>query len=227
MIAIKSKYHLEEYITAIKSWRIKELYSLKLMANSSTGLNQDILIRSGIVILYAHWEGFIKEALHALFSYLNSIKIKYSELNNNFIILGIYNEFKDHNDFKNFNSLYSIRDYLITNCGEKQCNIDFKKHISTNSNLNSAVLLDLLKKSGMKAEKYLVNIQYIDNQLLKYRNMIAHGEKTHGLRKNNEVKALDLKWYNELYEKITDLMDIFEEELLEFIDKDSFKKTQQ
>lgn len=225
MIEIRTKLHLEERITEIKSWRIKELFSLKYMMQTSSGLNQDIMVRSGVVILYAHWEGFIKESIFSFFNYLNNIGLQYSELRKNFVTLGVLDEFKDHENFRDYNSLCSIGDFLSHTHLDKKFKLDFKKHISTQSNLNSNVLIDLLKKCGLNDEKYKIHFQYIDGQLLKYRNMIAHGERTHGLQMRRDLKPLNVEWFIELYEKITDIMDSFEADLIEYIDSDKFKNS--
>ncbi|MGB9026835.1 MAG: MAE_28990/MAE_18760 family HEPN-like nuclease, partial [Rhodomicrobium sp.] len=63
----------EECLRAIQSdsaWRKKEIATLKgRIANSSDG-DQAMLLRSAVVMLYAHWEGFVKTASTLYLSYI-------------------------------------------------------------------------------------------------------------------------------------------------------------
>jgi MAE_28990/MAE_18760-like HEPN len=43
-------------------WRIKDLNTIKNQIPSSTNPNQGTMIRAGVTMLYAHWEGFVKAA---------------------------------------------------------------------------------------------------------------------------------------------------------------------
>lgn len=45
-------------------WRRKELTDLRVLVQGSSGnaIPQSMLIRAGIALLYAHWEGFVKTA---------------------------------------------------------------------------------------------------------------------------------------------------------------------
>ena len=42
-------------------WRIKELSIFRNTILSTNGKQQEGMIRAGVALLYAHWEGFIKK----------------------------------------------------------------------------------------------------------------------------------------------------------------------
>ncbi len=54
------------------AWRKKELTQQKLLADSASAGNAEVLRRSGITLLYAHWEGFIKDASVVYLRYLSN-----------------------------------------------------------------------------------------------------------------------------------------------------------
>ena len=73
---IKNLEELEDRIDDEIAWRKKELISIKNDVRSSE--NKDIseqsrLIRSGIAMLYAHWEGAIKSLAEYYLIYVSSL----------------------------------------------------------------------------------------------------------------------------------------------------------
>lgn len=55
------------------SWRIIELSNLKsIIEENPIPKKKDVLLKSGIVMLYAHWEGFIKKASDTYYKYVIS-----------------------------------------------------------------------------------------------------------------------------------------------------------
>ena len=67
----------DELINALDnnlSWRKKEIIDYKfLIEKNKNSLLSYPLIRGGIAIIYAHWEGFIKEASDMLYLYKKNI----------------------------------------------------------------------------------------------------------------------------------------------------------
>ncbi len=82
------------------SWRIKELNIIKnkipRVKNSSVRDDeQDALIRAGITILYAHWEGFVKFAADCYLNYVSLRKLKHNELQSCFLALCLKNKINE------------------------------------------------------------------------------------------------------------------------------------
>ncbi len=63
MRKIRSLTNLADALAAEFAWRKKELHGLKtiVIANEKTH-NRDLCIRAAVTLLYAHWEGSVKQA---------------------------------------------------------------------------------------------------------------------------------------------------------------------
>ena len=71
------------------NWRKRELTIIKNNIDSSEGIMLKAYIRTGILILYAHWEGFIKISAREYIKFLNDQKISCSDMTDNFVTLSV------------------------------------------------------------------------------------------------------------------------------------------
>ena len=92
-IKIKTVEQLEELLVQDLAWRKKEMISLKILVEKDK-VNEPILLRAGIALLCAHFEGFIKRASNCYVGYVSQQKKLYSELKENFTALKMEKEFK-------------------------------------------------------------------------------------------------------------------------------------
>lgn len=76
---IKTVETLEELLMQDLAWRKKEMFSLKILVEKDE-INEPILLRAGIALLCAHFEGFIKRASNYYIGYVAEQKKPYSEL---------------------------------------------------------------------------------------------------------------------------------------------------
>lgn len=157
------------------SWRRIEISSLKTSLSSAKGVHYKAIVRAGIPILYAHWEGFVKAASEAYLDYVLHQCHKYSELKTCFVVLGLKSKLSLLNESKksaiNIASIEFIRNELDSTAVLKLDNA-----INTKSNLNSEVFENIAETVGVDFSKYTTKYNLIDIQLLKRRNEIAHGE---------------------------------------------------
>lgn len=79
---------LENQIQSELSWRKKEISELFLIAKEN---DKDVLLKSTILVLYAHWEGFIKKSSKIYLKYIIEKKIKIRALSSNFKAIAIKN----------------------------------------------------------------------------------------------------------------------------------------
>ena len=91
-IKIKTVEKLEELLMQDLAWRKKEMFSLKILVEKDE-VNEPILLRAGIALLCAHFEGFIKRASNCYIGYVAEQKKLYSELKENFTALKMEKEF--------------------------------------------------------------------------------------------------------------------------------------
>src|SRR6266513_4573149 len=80
---------LQDFLDRGLILRRKELTEYKfLLDGSSTRLDRrDALLRGGVTLLYAHWEGYVKNAATAYLDFLSYQRLRYEELATNFLAL--------------------------------------------------------------------------------------------------------------------------------------------
>jgi len=156
--------------------RNKELVQLKLLMQTYMQPHEKAIInRLVIPHAYSHYEGFIKKSS---ILYLNYFKTIYEPIiplpdNINAVYLRKY--------VKNCFHEKSINKYieLINIIKNKPLEIDFDSDliIDTHSNLESKYLKEIILICGINYDSYWEKkSSFIDNVLLRNRNMISHGE---------------------------------------------------
>lgn len=197
---IRSLDELDTFLDEELSWRKKELTTLMNNFASSKEKQKDHYLRVAIFIIYAHWEGFIKKAAEAYLEYVSNQKIKFNLLNSNFLALALENHLE--NGFS-INSIYhkkNIVDFVLDELGNHHF-VYKKGQINTQSNLNFEVLEKICTILGVDKTMMNLDIVWLDDRLLKYRNEIAHGERL--MKEKIPFKLEDLKI------KIQNSLDIF------------------
>jgi hypothetical protein len=175
MNKLRTANDLQDYLDAEYGWRIKEIATLKAAIRTAGLMPERTLIRAGLALLYAHWEGFIKNALTGYLNFVNTQGLSYDELPSCFVVLGMKKQINDL--FASRNSAVSIAaiDFLREQLGQRaQMKID--SAINTESNLSSKVFNNLLVAVGFDPQAYETRANLIDESLLRRRNSIAHGD---------------------------------------------------
>lgn len=197
---------LENKIDKDLAWRKKELISIisdiKLSQNKSKN-EQLRLIKMGIIMLYAHWEGAIKNISEYYLNYVSSLKLEYRVLKKNFLAIEIKSSLKD---FTNSNKA-TIHNKVINDIYNKldECSkIPVKNVIKTDSNLKMEVLQEIAATLGIDSSEYELKKIYVDQRLLGNRNKIVHGQR---LEELYGVSGIDE--YVELHREIHNLIDLF------------------
>lgn len=201
--------NLEELVDRIDdeiAWRKKELISIKNDVGSSE--NKDIseqsrLIRSGIAMLYAHWEGAIKSLAEYYLIYVSSLNLRYCELKNNFLAIDMKESLNKYADTKKA----SIHNKFLHDLYEKQnqpSKIPYKNIIKTNSNLKMDILKEITETIGLDSSPYELKKMLIDQRLLGNRNQIAHGERLEKLEGISNISD-----FLELHEAVYELIELF------------------
>lgn len=203
---VRTVYDLQDLIDADLGWRKKELDALKSNIHSARSFAKDTALRSGVALLYAHWEGFIKNAATYYLCFISGQKHKYSELKPNFIAITIRNDLVLFTQTKKATLHTEIINRVFTIQQEKS-QIPFENIIKTASNLNSSVFQEIMATIGLDDNGYELYFKLIDEQLLKMRNCIAHGDRL-------EELDLDEVKYKSLHEKIIILLNTFASQVL-------------
>lgn len=76
---VKTLENLDDALDKHLAWRKKEMLSLKVLIDKENE-NSETLIRAGLALLCAHFEGFIKDASNDYLEYISSQDIIYKDL---------------------------------------------------------------------------------------------------------------------------------------------------
>lgn len=175
MAKIRTVEALDQAIDAETAWRKQELTTALQLVQQSSGPARKANLRSGVLILYAHWEGWLKTVAQLYVRYVNTKSISYEMLSEAFLGNALKTRITAiegataplmHNEFAKF-----IRAELTNGAALSEA------LVRTESNLSSNVLFDILERLGLeRREQYSLRAQMIDTDLVHRRNTIAHGQ---------------------------------------------------
>ena len=200
---IRTLEQLSDKLAEELAWRKKELSALKAMIDSksfSSG-KHNALLRSGITMLYAHWEGFIKVSANSYLEFVAMQNLPYKNLEYNFIALAMKDKLDQANETNKATIYNEVAEFFITKMSERSL-IKYTNRITT-SNLSSSVFKEIVCMLGFNYTFYASKEVLIDEKLLKKRNTIAHGN----------YLDIDGKDYDELHTEIIGIMDTFRNEI--------------
>ncbi len=169
---------LDKYLTDELVRRRAELFHLKARLETKNILQteKEALLRGCIVVLYAHWEGYIKDSATAYICYVSTQKLKHRELSNNFVAVALRHMINDAAQAKTYKLRSELARVFLEDM-ESRSQINWKDVVITESNLSSDVLKNIIDLLGLDyLPEYETRQNVIDNQLLRHRNMAAHGQ---------------------------------------------------
>lgn len=175
MVKIRTVEQLDDAISAEISWRKQELSTANKLVQQASGPARNANLRAGVVILYAHWEGWIKSVARLYIRYVNTCSYHYDELSTAFLGTALKTRMSSiteasaplvHNSFALF-----IQEELTAKARLSE------ELVRTEGNLSSNVLFAILDRLGLeRRSNYALRAHMIDNDLVHRRNTIAHGE---------------------------------------------------
>ena len=148
--------------------------TLKAMIDRSRPHEREILIRSAICILYAHWEGFVSEAAKAYVSFVSLQGLKLRDLTPNFVALGLRSDIQEAGRSNKATLHLRLTEKLLSEMREP-FQVNWQNAISIQSNLNANILREVLSTIGVDPRDYMAKRPIINQRLVDNRNIIAHG----------------------------------------------------
>jgi len=200
---IRTVNELVDRIAAELVWRRRELTDMRALVQESSGqLRCRVVIRAGVALLYAHWEGFVKATASHYLEFVASHRIPYRKLAPNFVALTLRSKFVEMRVSEKVSSANALADFFCTSL-DAQSRVPYKNVIDTKSNLSSKVLLDILAALGLGVNQFETRLNFIDANLVNPRNHIAHGE----------ALELTVDEYLSLHDDVIALIDTFRNEV--------------
>lgn len=195
MSKIKSIYELQDRLDKSFSWRLVEISYLRSVLATAPEKKKVAIVRASVPVLYAHWEGFVKQAAKHYLDFVSGQSLRYRELSDSFVAIGLLKELSAYGVKGGKKGSLSSVAFFRQKMNDVAA---FPKDgvINTKSNLSSEVLEEILSIIGIDYRDYATKNHFIDESLLARRNSIAHGE------------YLDLtsKSYNEMSDTVVVLL---------------------
>lgn len=209
---IRSSSEFEDYVASEYAWRRKELTNISNVAHGGRKGMQEMLFRTAIPIIYAHWEGFVKYSSVAKMKYLISQRLKYCDLDPCFHVYAILDANEGQLPSKKFETWANVTSGKI-NLSEP-LSVNSVNFVDAKSNLNSEVLREIAVKVGVNYKLFELKANWIDETLIDFRNKICHGERP-------SISEDDFK---EVYDETTELIDLYKNEILNSVYRKTYLK---
>ena len=194
------------------SWRRRELNFIKDKISKDVSEAQKSLIRACVTMLYAHWEGFVKNVTEAYLNFVSLRRLTHKQLKPCFVAITMRKKF-DLMKSNYFENQVNAIEFLLNEL-DRRASIPYRDIINTKSNLNFGILKDICCVIGIDYSKYSLKKVFIDEKLLKNRNNIAHGN----------YLAIDLDEFEDIYRTTLNLMESIRDDILVAAEKEQYKK---
>lgn len=174
---IRSIDELSDALSSQLAWRKKELSQIKYLVDTSKipTSKKTVIIRSGITMIYAHWEGFIKIGGRYYLEYIASKRLNNSDLPKSLLTISLCSSQNIFEGTSKYSYYSSIIDFLKDSM-DSRAKIPYESVIDTESNLSSTVFKEIIWCLDLSYDEFETKEKLIDHKLLAKRNHIAHGE---------------------------------------------------
>ena len=201
--SVRTTEQLQEFLDEELGWRVKEVSDIRIAARRAEVVRRKTLIRAGIALLYAHWEGFVKNAANAYVEYVSYQGLRHGELQACFVALSLRGPIWSLVSTRKAEAMVAALKAVV-NAQSDQAKLRTVS-LDTESNLSSKVFMNLACWVGVDVGRYETKWHFIDIRLLKRRNSIAHGS-------GNELE-LTQDEFEELASGVVDLLRWFKTDI--------------
>ena len=196
------------------AWRKKELTGLKFAVSMAPDARQRMLLRAAVCLLYAHWEGFIKDAATEYIRFVASQGLLLEDVGVHFVALGFRSNIMVAGGTRR-PTMHTDLINTILNRQNQPFAPQWREAVEAGSNLDSRHLADILCLVGVNPDDYLSKGPLIDERLLRNRNAIAHGRGV----------PIEVDDYDELHEVVVTLLDQFRDDLEQAAISSSYRRS--
>lgn len=173
---LRTQSDLADAMSTEFAWRKKELAGLKAMVIATQSpSSRDMRIRAAVTLLYAHWEGFIKNIGTLYVEFVANQRLKHNELSTSFLAVVIHSMVQEVGLSNKIKPCMELADFFRSE-GEARSSLAWRSAVQTKSNLSSVVLKEIVISLGLDYSRFETKEKLLDEQLLNNRNNIAHGK---------------------------------------------------
>ncbi len=212
---MKTPEDLEDLIWRELAWRKKELLQVRLQARTAPDWAVPMQVRSGITLLYAHWEGFVKASGEALVEFVRDQDLTMKELAPGYLAIALRKDFATIRESKTgaltpeIQLTRLLRDWLAQPVSLKP-----RGSMPTASNLSWRQFSMIAARLEINIDEFALLEHLIDQRLVHARNTIAHGDRTTPLERHDFIV---------LHAKVVGLLDRFAQHVLRVADDDLYR----
>jgi hypothetical protein len=192
---------LEEQLSSNLKRRKLELSAMRGLIRRNQDASNSPLIRAATMLLYAHWEGFVRDAASFYINFVSNQGLQQQSLATNFLALCLRSELlacgrpsaTQHNL-----CVATLRSELTQPAAISEAVVD------TRDNLRGEVFRDIAELLGIEFTRYAPKEKFIDYTLCDRRNAVAHGR----------LDVFGPGMYDEMHDEVVWLIDSFRDDIL-------------
>lgn len=175
MMTIKSETQFNTLIDETISERRRELRTTKAAVRAQGRAHElAAACRGYFCLLYAHWEGFVKDSVRLYLDYVEYENPDRQKLATSIWALDARTRIKTAGSAKSIRSHHDLTRYFLDPTTERLSNLsDATREMG---NLDFETFSEILTILGIEPDYYITKKPKIDESLVARRNRIAHGE---------------------------------------------------
>jgi hypothetical protein len=174
MTRIRSLNELEDVLSKDLAPRKQEMTTLKLRMLSAREHEKRSLLRAGFVMIYAHFEGFIRLAATAYVQYVSHQGLSFSLLKPNFVAVGLKSQLQALGAIEKATVVSATVHQFLNGMNDPALFL-WTGEMDARHNLKSEVLMEIFALTGLDTTWYQTKWAFVDQVLIENRNNIAHG----------------------------------------------------
>lgn len=175
MSHIRTLLELQDAMSQEFAWRKKELHSLRMLVIANEKhYTRDLHIRSAVTLLYAHWEGFIKQISRYYLEFVGRRRLKNDELSPNFLAMALASMVRKAASSDRIQPCLDIVQFFNSDMSSRS-RLEWEYGVNTKGNLRSDVFREVVATLGLDYSRFATKEKLIDEKLVHVRNNVAHG----------------------------------------------------